>query len=105
RSLELGEHRVDHVVFLYRLEVELPIVSLLRRVAKGGIEDLLLDSGVDLQLALDLGEQLAAFRRRPLAALRELSEQRSHLLVICLQERNRVLLRWLLPGPGHEGFS
>src|SRR5215831_19125277 len=100
-ALELGEHGVDYVMLLLCLEIELAVLRLLRGVAECGIEDLLLDGGVDLELALDLREELLPLRGRPLGALGELTEEPAHFVMILLQEGESVLLRRMLPGPGH----
>src|ERR671937_1593907 len=67
------------------------VVSLFR-VAHRGIEELLLDLRVDLELGLQFGKELL-----PVAlALFELGENLLHLAVVGLQQRDRIHLRRLV---------
>src|SRR3954466_817005 len=82
-----------------RLEVELAVVMLLRRVAECRVEDLLLDLRVDLHLAVDLRQELLRLGGVALGGALELREQTADLLVVLLQERDGVvLLGRFLPG-------
>ena len=96
------------LVVLDRLEEDFAVVLLLHRVAVGGIEDLLLDGAVDLDLGFDLAEELPAPVGAALGGLLELREETLHLLVVLLQQRDGVFSRsrlghswllWMLTSP------
>src|SRR5258705_799266 len=91
-ALDLGQDHVHHVMLLERLEVELPVVLLPRRLPERGIEDLFLDARVDGELLLDGRQELLALADRLLGRLIQLAAQRANLLVVVLEQRDRVLL-------------
>jgi hypothetical protein len=84
------------------LVIELQIVLLLGRLAEGGIEDLLFEGGVDLELALDFLQELFTSRGRLLRALLELAEERTNLGVIFLEQTDGVLHPSAGFGSGHR---
>ena len=91
--LDLGKDHIDDVVLLEGLVVELLVVLLRGGVAEGGIEDLLLDLRVDLELLLDALEQGLPPARGLAGSFLELAEELPNLLVILLEQGDRVFLR------------
>ena len=53
RLLDLWEHQGDDVMLLQRFEEEVLILVLFGGLAERGVEDILFDLGMDLQLVLD----------------------------------------------------
>jgi len=90
------QDELDHVVLFLRLVVHLPVFLRADGVAEGGIEDLFLDRGVDLELLVDLRDQLLRFRTAAHCRLLQIAEETANLLVVFLQKGDCVGRRRLL---------
>ena len=87
-SLELGQHPLDDVVLLEALEGD--VLDCGDGGPGDGVEELLLDGGVDRQLLDDAVDDLALLDEGPVAGVLELLEQLLDRAVVVLEHRDGV---------------